>query len=45
MTSITTLYAKAPEVLFDVRMMSTNNFLEGSAKILNDRCTEAKSWR
>ena len=28
-TSITTLYAKAPEVLFDVRMMSPNNFLEG----------------
>ena len=28
-TSITTLYAKAPEVLFDVRMMSPNNFLDG----------------
>ena len=27
MTSITTLYAKAPEVLFDVRMMSANKFL------------------
>ena len=44
-TTITTLYAKAPEVLFDVRMMSANNFLEGFAKIWIDRCTEAKSQR
>ena len=39
MTSITTLHDKAPEVLFG--MMSENNFLEGSVKILIDICTEA----
>ena len=40
MTSITTLHAKAPDMLFDVKMMSENNFLEGSAKILINMYTE-----
>ena len=40
MTSITTLHAKAPVMLFDVRVLSANNFLEGSAKILFNMYTK-----